>query len=766
VHAAANALAIGTNLTGLEAAEFGMRYGTGTLPNVNYSVPRRADVMWLGANGFGKSRLPIKWEMLQPMLYDTNANAAARAAIGEPGAFHAGYESYITGILDAHAAAGTRCIIDLHNYCRYRDFVYQSNGSVVGLVKPADPVLYAYTTDNAQVRERIFALAAGVTLTQAHFLDFWTRASNKWKDHPGFGGYGLMNEPFDMPQPGGTVASSGGVEDLHIWPVYAQAVINAIRAIDPVNPIYLGGNEWSGAMSLATKNPDWPLSGANLIYEVHMYLDAGSSGQRYDYDAEVALGYNAGFGPGQINLNTGVDRFKLAVDWAAPRGIKLALTETGMAIDDPRWQEMFQRLVNYARANGAEVYTWHGGNHWTLHNAAINHVPGWHQNKTLEPPMSSVLKASAGVESATVFDDGGGWSAGGAAVTITVHARGYLASAVTLAITSSNGGTLGSAQVTIPAGANTETSYTFTPAANTVTTLTYSVVSGSVAPPPPRKVYSLADPVAYAATSLADAASALIAKYSACKWEMTDGYTDYMLGAPAVAGQAVRAVSDSGYGSSNGNAMGVINWHNSDNGMSSMVPPVMRVVNGRRCADFSAGNTTGLTIRKTIPLAVVQPNPRNQVPYTVGDAHFAIAALSVPSASNSGIAFQASRSDHAYASQLTFSNSQPQAQFNDPQGTAVVLTSPARLAPGTPAVIAFTSAPGAQRLRVNSAVAGSGSATFSASPLDQMLIGWGFQEYFPRPGFGGNVYGVITGKGAPSPAELQVMENYLASLAS
>ena len=64
-------------------------------------------------------------------------------------------------------------------------------------------------------------------------------------------------------------------------------------------------------MSLATKNPSWPLQGTNLIYEVHMYLDAGSSGQRFDYDSEVALGYNAGFGPGPIDLNTGMNRLKL-----------------------------------------------------------------------------------------------------------------------------------------------------------------------------------------------------------------------------------------------------------------------------------------------------------------------------------------------------------------------------------------------------------------------------------------------------------------------
>ena len=46
--------------------------------------------------------------------------------------------------------------------------------------------------------------------------------------------------------------------------------------------------------------------------------------------------------------------------------------------------------------------------------------------------------------------------------------------------------------VTIPAGANGQDSYTFTSAANTVTTLSYG---GSAQVPPPRKVYSLTDQI-------------------------------------------------------------------------------------------------------------------------------------------------------------------------------------------------------------------------------------------------------------------------------
>ena len=49
--------------------------------------------------------------------------------------------------------------------------------------------------------------------------------------------------------------------------------------------------------------------------------------------------------------------------------------------------------------------------------------------------------------------------------------------------------------------------------------------------------------------------------------------------------------------------------------------------------------------------------------------------------------------------------------------------------------------------------------------LENLLIGWGFLGRQPQPGFGGQVYGVITGQGSPGAAELEVMERYLLSAA-
>lgn len=764
--AVAGATAMGTNLSGMEWASPGLRFGVSTAPNLNFTVPRATDVAYLASTGFTKNRLPIQWELLQPVLSTSSPNASVAAILGAPGAFHPAYQAFITSVLDAHAAAGTKCIIDCHNYCRYQDFVYESNGSIVGLTVHANPNIRPYTTDNTKVIRKIMALAGGATVSQAAFNDFWTRAALKWQAHAGFGGYGLMNEPHDMPVAGGVTGvfdapPYAGNEDLTIWPKFAQGAIDAIRAVDPTNPIYVSGNGWDSAMSVASSNPGFPLRGSNLIYEVHMYLDAFSNGYAFDYDTEVAKNYSAGIGAGSITSSTGADRLKLAVDWAKTNNVKIALTEVGMPIDDPRWESMFKQATAYALQSNCEVYSWMGGSHWATRNYAINHVTGWHQNKTLAASVSGAMQSCAGTAQATVFDDGPGVVSGGTAVTITVYVRGNLAAPLTLAISSNNGGTLSSPEVTIPAGSNGQATYTYTPASNRVATLTYS---GAAQVPPPRKVFSLSDPVAYAATSLPDAAKAIIAKYSACKWEMADGYTDYQLGRPAADGDVVRAVSDSGYGSSPGNAMEMINFSNTESStMGTMSAPVMRVTNGKKNSDHSAYDTFGFWCKKSAPMAGVQANPKNRVPYNAQDAHFAIAAISVAGVGNSGVVFQASKAEEVYTSELCLSNSQPQARWVDANGQNVQLISPTRLTANTPAVVAFTSAPGAQQLRVNSALVASSAATLAPGTYAQMLIGWGFLSYYPRDGFQGKVYSVITGKGAPTAAEMGVLERYLAT---
>ncbi|TFY98300.1 glycoside hydrolase family 5 protein [Ramlibacter humi] len=756
---------LGTNLSGMEWAQPGFRKGGSTLPNLHYTVPRKADITWLAQQGFKRNRLPVAWEMLQPVLFDAKPNDAARALVGQPGEFNAQYAQFITDVLDAHAAAGAKCIVDLHNYCRYRDFRYGPDGGVAGLKPGSTPRHWPYTEDPNGVQERIFSLAANATLTQAHFADFWRRAAQRWKDHPGLAGYGLMNEPHDLPRPGELEASEGGGEDLAIWPAYARAALDAIRKVDARTPVYVAGNEWSAATSLARSNPGFPLAGDNVVYEVHLYLDASSSGHAFDFDTEAKKGYSAGLSRRAINADTGVKRLEQAVEWARDKKARVALTEIGMPLDDPRWQEMFMRTMAYAASNGVEVYSWMGGGHWPVRNYPIHHVPGWHENRTLPPPVAGPMQQAAGIEHFALFDDGAGWAQQGQPVTITVYARGFLRQAITLEV-ASDGGKLGKARVTIPAGANGSDSYTFTPEPGRVHTLSYKA-AGNLALPPARRVYAIADPVAYASRDLAEAAHAILARYGAAKWDMAQAYTDYVNGAPSRDGQPVRAVSDSGFGSSFGNALEMLHFANNDGATAKVnLPPVMRPVNGRAAIDLSPPETWGLWCKKSAPQAEVLPRPRNRVPYDVGDEQFALVVIRPADERAGGVAFQASRAEKGCLSELSLAEGKPQARWIDEGGGQAVLAAPEPLPAQKPAVLAFAASRGAQVLRVNGRAVAQGNSTLGQGVFNQLLLGWGFVDYYPRDSLRGQLHAAVTGRGRPSDAELAVLEKYLLSLAA
>jgi endoglucanase len=755
---------MGTNLSGLEWAQPGLRRNGSSLPNLHFAVPRKAEVTWLAQQGLKKNRLPFSWELLQPVLHDSKPSAAAQALVGAPGEFHPVFAQWITDVLDAHAAVGATCILDLHNYGRYRDFRYGPDGNVPGLQRPS-PAHRAFTEDPGATFDRIIALAPGTTLTQAHFMDFWTRAARRWKDHPGFGGYGLMNEPHDLPRPGETTPSEGGGEDLAIWPAYAKAGVEAIRRVDPKGTIYVGGNEWSAAMSLADRNPGFPLAGDNLVYEVHLYLDASSSGHAFDYDSEARKGYSAGLGKHAIGLDTGMQRLDKAVRWADKHKVRLALTEVGLPPDDERWQQMFQRTVAHAVRNNIEVQTWMGGAHWPIRGHALAAQAGWWQGRTLAPLAIGQQQQAAGLSRAAVFDEAPGRAEAGKPVTVTVQARGALQAPLTLAVVADNGARVDKASLTLPAGANPSASYTVTPAADRVTTLTYSGPS-EVSLPPPRRLFTLQDPVAQAGRQLGDAGRALLARWNASQWLMADGATDFMLGAPAKDGQPVRAVADSGFGSSLANPMEMLVGINTDSAaFGTLAVPVMRTVGGRRCSDHSGEDVAGFWCRKSTPEPGVQPNPRARVPYDLQDEHFAIAVIAVPGGSHTGVVFQASKAEDGQLSEIALVEGRPQARFADSRDQQVTLASPRAIEQRRPVVLTLASVRGEQVLRVDGEVVAKGGATFAPSVFTQLLIAWGFTRYWPRSGFRGQVFAVAAGKGRPSEAELAVMERYLRSLA-
>jgi hypothetical protein len=157
--------------------------------------------------------------------------------------------------------------------------------------------------------------------------------------------------------------------------------------------------------------------------------------------------------------------------------------------------------------------------------------------------------------------------------------------------------------------------------------------------------------------------------------------------------------------------------------------------------------------------------PRNRVPYDIEEPHFVVAVFSPAGPRSDGVVFQASRSEAAWTSELRLAGGHVQARWVDSRGMKTQITAAAALAPQQAVVASLSSVRGAQQLRINGLPAGRAAASFAPSPCNQMLMGWGFLAYYPTPGFGGHLYAVIAGKGQPSPAELEVMERYLATTA-
>jgi endoglucanase len=83
--------------------------------------------------------------------------------------------------------------------------------------------------------------------------------------------YEIYNEPLQ-------ISWSGTIKP------YAQAVVNAIRAIDPDNLIVVGTPSWSQDVDVAAADP---VSGSNIAYTLHFY--AGTHGQFLRDKAQTAL---------------------------------------------------------------------------------------------------------------------------------------------------------------------------------------------------------------------------------------------------------------------------------------------------------------------------------------------------------------------------------------------------------------------------------------------------------------------------------------------
>ena len=191
-------------------------------PGVDYAIPQQWEYAYFKSKHLTMIRLPFRWERIQPTL---------------GGALDSNMANILKNQLAIAAALNMTILIDCHNYARYNNYILN------GTTGP---------------------------LTTAIFADFWLRMATEFKGLPGLHGYDLQNEPNTMP-------------DLHVWPQAAQAAILAIRTVDTVTPIYVEGNQWSGAANWQENNPDFPLHDPvnRIVYSTHCYLDRDGSGTHF-----------------------------------------------------------------------------------------------------------------------------------------------------------------------------------------------------------------------------------------------------------------------------------------------------------------------------------------------------------------------------------------------------------------------------------------------------------------------------------------------------
>ncbi|MDA7949167.1 MAG: glycoside hydrolase family 5 protein [Hyphomicrobiaceae bacterium] len=200
---------------GEKRGKFGKEY---TYPIAELTPGYVSPKYFLG-KGMNTFRLPIRWERLQH-------------ALGEP--LDEKEVARLLLTVKKLQELGAWVIVDLHNYARYEE-------TPIGTEKVPTSTL----------------------------ADVWKRMAVHFKDSPRVI-FGLMNEPYDI--------------ESKVWAEAANLAIAAIRETGARNLIFVGGNTFSGTMHwydhgnaetmLTIKDPL-----DRIVFEGHLYLDAGSAGQ-------------------------------------------------------------------------------------------------------------------------------------------------------------------------------------------------------------------------------------------------------------------------------------------------------------------------------------------------------------------------------------------------------------------------------------------------------------------------------------------------------
>jgi hypothetical protein len=160
---------------------------------------------------------------------------------------------------------------------------------------------------------------------------FWRDLANALKDHPAVAAYNIINEP--APEKENGLAEHADPAAMQAWykdaagtahdlPAFYQAVIKAIREVDPKTPIMVDAG-WYAAADAFSYWPG-PLADERVLYSFHMYEPyAATSAPNLKREKPYAYPGEVPFGTGSENWDAKrVDAYlQLPLDWANKHGV-------------------------------------------------------------------------------------------------------------------------------------------------------------------------------------------------------------------------------------------------------------------------------------------------------------------------------------------------------------------------------------------------------------------------------------------------------------
>jgi endoglucanase len=236
-------------------------------------------------DGMNAFRLPVRWEYLVDGVLNGDLSESA-------------FQIY-DQLMQACITSGAElCIIDLHNYAHWNNYL----------------------------------IGSGVNAPSASsFATLWGQLAGKYASDSQVA-FGLMNEPHS--------GCSSDILDMGTWDSILQGAVNAIRSAGATSQmIMLPGSEWTHTAGyLSNDSSDLQMvlditdptdaTGAKLIVEVHEYLNADDSGCSADSckppDSPICVTSSIG----TDNDRGGLLNFVDAMRELGP-GRKAMLTETG-----------------------------------------------------------------------------------------------------------------------------------------------------------------------------------------------------------------------------------------------------------------------------------------------------------------------------------------------------------------------------------------------------------------------------------------------------